>query len=205
MEAKLDYNVFYNSGQEVSIGDAGWAGVGWDVHSVTADPMFVDPSKLDYTVKPGSPALKLGFKNFPMDQFGKPGAPQPKPIEFVQSRARGEESQTRPLMGAQIGSIDNMSIQSVLGAPAQKGIYFESIPADSDAAKQGFKKHDAILAVNGTAITTLRSFQEIYLTIETGQEVSITLLRNQHEEPFAFIKAEEPARGQRRGGTRQRN
>ncbi|MFC1763257.1 PDZ domain-containing protein [Planctomycetota bacterium] len=204
MEAKLDYNVFYNSGSEVSIGDAGWADAGWDVHSVTADPMFVDPAKLDYTVKEGSPALKLGFKNFPMDQFGKPGAPQPKPIEFVQARARAEEPQSRPLMGAQIGSIDNMSIQSVLGAPAQKGIYFESVPADSDAAKQGFKKHDAILAINGIAITTLRSFQEIYRPLETDSKVSITLLRNQHEESFTFTKPAEPARG-RREGRRQRN
>jgi hypothetical protein len=32
--------------------------------------MFVDPSKGDYTVKDGSPALTLGFKNFPMTGFG---------------------------------------------------------------------------------------------------------------------------------------
>jgi len=31
--------------------------------------MFVDPAHGDYRVKPGSPALALGFKNFPMDQF----------------------------------------------------------------------------------------------------------------------------------------
>ena len=39
-------------------------------HSVFADPMFVDPANRNYQVKPESPALKLGFKNFPMDQFG---------------------------------------------------------------------------------------------------------------------------------------
>ncbi len=39
-------------------------------HSVFASPMFVDPENRNYQVKPGSPALKLGFKNFPMDQFG---------------------------------------------------------------------------------------------------------------------------------------
>ena len=38
--------------------------------SVFADPMFVDPVNRNYQVKPESPALKLGFKNFPMDQFG---------------------------------------------------------------------------------------------------------------------------------------
>ena len=39
-------------------------------HSVFADPMFIDPANRNYQVKPESPALKLGFKNFPMDQFG---------------------------------------------------------------------------------------------------------------------------------------
>ena len=32
--------------------------------------MFVDPADGDFRVKEGSPALKLGFVNFPMDQFG---------------------------------------------------------------------------------------------------------------------------------------
>ncbi|HEY3854264.1 MAG TPA: right-handed parallel beta-helix repeat-containing protein [Verrucomicrobiae bacterium] len=43
---------------------------GSDEHSIEADAMFVDPSTGDYRVKDESPALKLGFKNFPMDQFG---------------------------------------------------------------------------------------------------------------------------------------
>ncbi len=32
--------------------------------------IFIDPAQGDYRVRPESPALKLGFKNFPMDQFG---------------------------------------------------------------------------------------------------------------------------------------
>ncbi len=41
-----------------------------DAHSLVADAMFIDPERGDYRVKDGSPALKLGFVNFPMDQFG---------------------------------------------------------------------------------------------------------------------------------------
>ncbi len=41
-----------------------------DEHSLVADALFVDPERGDFRVKPDSPALKLGFKNFPMDQFG---------------------------------------------------------------------------------------------------------------------------------------
>jgi hypothetical protein len=43
---------------------------GRDEHSVAADARFVDPAHGDYRVKDGSPALALGFTNFPMDQFG---------------------------------------------------------------------------------------------------------------------------------------
>ena len=39
-------------------------------HSLVGDPLFVDPANGDFRVKDGSPALELGFKNFPMDQFG---------------------------------------------------------------------------------------------------------------------------------------
>jgi hypothetical protein len=43
---------------------------GTDAHSLAGDPQFIDPAAGDYRVKETSPAVKLGFKNFPMDQFG---------------------------------------------------------------------------------------------------------------------------------------
>jgi hypothetical protein len=55
-----------------------WTAAGLDAHTKVADPLFTDVNKTwpnyqpkgDYTVKAGSPALALGFKNFPMDSFG---------------------------------------------------------------------------------------------------------------------------------------
>ncbi len=47
-----------------------WLKGGVDAHSVLEDPMFTNAAQGDYTVQPGSPALALGFKNFPMDSFG---------------------------------------------------------------------------------------------------------------------------------------
>ena len=186
MEATLDYNLFYNGGGDVTVGDRGWANAGWDVHSVIANPQFVNPKALDYRVKPGSPAMALGFVNFPMDQFGKPGAPQPGPIDFVEETLA--QSDSEPLMGGTVASVSDMSIQSVLGSPDMTGIYFESVSENSYAADQGFKKFDAIRSVNGTPITTKQSFWKIYNSLEPGVTVSITLLRNQHEQPFTFVK-----------------
>jgi Right handed beta helix region len=49
---------------------AGWQRLGFDQHSVFADPLFVDPTKNDFRVRPESPALKVGFKNFEMGKWG---------------------------------------------------------------------------------------------------------------------------------------
>jgi hypothetical protein len=47
-----------------------WQAMGFDRNSVFGDPMFVDPANDDYSVKPGSPALKVGFRNFEMGKWG---------------------------------------------------------------------------------------------------------------------------------------
>jgi hypothetical protein len=44
--------------------------LGWDRHSVVADPLFVAPEKDDWRLKPESPAFKLGFKPIPVDKIG---------------------------------------------------------------------------------------------------------------------------------------
>ena len=63
---------------------ANWLSAGLDQHSQIADPQFVDTARVfrpdyaprgDFSVKPTSPALGLGFKNFPMDSFGVMTAP----------------------------------------------------------------------------------------------------------------------------------
>ncbi len=43
---------------------------GCDAHSLVGNPMFVDAAAGDFRVKADSPALKTGFKNFSMDEFG---------------------------------------------------------------------------------------------------------------------------------------
>ncbi|MEW6356677.1 MAG: right-handed parallel beta-helix repeat-containing protein [Planctomycetota bacterium] len=47
-----------------------WKSLGFDQHSVVADPMFVNPEKDDYRLRPESPAFKLGFKPIPIENIG---------------------------------------------------------------------------------------------------------------------------------------
>lgn len=44
-----------------------------DTHSVAGDPMFVDPENGDFRLKPGSPALKLGFVPIDLSKVGLRG------------------------------------------------------------------------------------------------------------------------------------
>lgn len=84
--SEADRNVFYNAhkGNEVGFGsgktfstaqksltlDEWRQTYGFDRASVVADPGFVDPARRDYTLKPGSPALALGFTNIDQASIG---------------------------------------------------------------------------------------------------------------------------------------
>jgi parallel beta-helix repeat protein len=48
-----------------------WKAKGRDVHSIIADPLFVAPEKGDFTLKPNSPALGIGFKPIDLSKVGR--------------------------------------------------------------------------------------------------------------------------------------
>ncbi|WP_079414632.1 right-handed parallel beta-helix repeat-containing protein [Paenibacillus ferrarius] len=81
---ELDYNIFFNDlgyfkatvhfrplgsrTEHYSIDE--WKSLGWDRHSVFADPLFTDPEQGDFSLKEGSPALKLGFSEIDLSKVG---------------------------------------------------------------------------------------------------------------------------------------
>jgi hypothetical protein len=53
---------------------AWWKGFGWEADSLTGDPLFVDAAAGNFTLRPESPALKLGFQQIPWQEIGlQPG------------------------------------------------------------------------------------------------------------------------------------
>lgn len=49
---------------------AQWQAKGNDVHGVVMDPLFVDPARRDFRLKPGSPVVKAGFRPFDISAAG---------------------------------------------------------------------------------------------------------------------------------------
>lgn len=98
---EVDFNVFFTDAGQfyASVFDregkrtrytlADWQALGYDKHSVYGDPLFVDAERADYRVKPDSPALSLGFKNF---ETRGAGLLPDFPREWLESD-RGERSE----------------------------------------------------------------------------------------------------------------
>jgi len=69
-----DYNLYYQTGGQpvtfLKYALDEWKAKGLDRNSVVADPLFVDPDRGDYHLKPDSPALKLGFRQIDISAVG---------------------------------------------------------------------------------------------------------------------------------------
>ncbi len=72
----LDYNLYWNpTAPKEGVRFANmtleeWQKKGQDVHSLIADPLFVNPDEGDFGLKPDSPVTKVGFKPFDMSKIG---------------------------------------------------------------------------------------------------------------------------------------
>lgn len=109
---RLDNNLYWNvGGQPVTFAGKTleeWQKQGQDVHSLIADPLFVDPGRGDFRLRPGSPATKIGFQPIDLSRTGRqtggrerittmprafPPPPPPQPIaEDFESVAVGDKA-----------------------------------------------------------------------------------------------------------------
>jgi hypothetical protein len=162
-----------------------FANKGCDANSLVGDPLFVDPVNGDFLVKDGSPALKLGFKNFPMDQFGV-RKPVLKAIartpEIPELRLKTESAAAEPRVawkGATIKDLSGEEFSAVGVARDAAGVWVTVVPAGSEAAKLGLRGNDFIQAVNGKPVKNVSEFLKAFGALPPGLKAKLDVFRNQ--------------------------
>lgn len=133
--------------RNVSLSLAQWQALGADRNSVVADPMFMQASRQDFHLHEDSPALRLGFKEFPMDRFGT----QKKAfLAILQEQGlhgmirSGEIATTYLWMGAQVRD-------------GRAGIVFVQIPPASEAFRVGFRTRDTLTQMNEVVLNDVEA------------------------------------------------
>ncbi len=166
---ELDYNFVHCEGLESPQPAEGLADQSRrDEHSIVADAMFVDPAKGDFRVKDGSPALALGFVNFPMDKFGvkkpelKAIARTPEIPKLERTvRASRVVKRANYIFQAAIRDIASLGDRSAYGLPDESGVLLLDVPAASLAARAGLRKDDVILACDDQPVRNARELWKL--------------------------------------------
>jgi len=180
----LDYNFFAATAVEMTK----FAKNGCDANSSFGDPLFVNPSVGDFSIKESSPALKTGFVNFPMNEFGvtKPSlrvlAKTPL-IPVISIKISQGESSTinRSVLwaGAKLHEPVGEELSAFGAAFADGGVAISQMDENSILKKYGLKTGDLIQKINTTKIKNL---SELKAYLEASQKVTshtFFILRNQ--------------------------
>jgi len=160
-----------------------------DEHSIQADAHFVDPANGDYRLDDRSPALEMGFKNFPMDRFGvqepslkqlarTPRLPSAKPDQQKPVTRKRKKDSTHYWQQAKIRNIQGLGDRSAFGLPEASGVLILDVPKNSIAARAGLRKNDVIVECNGKPVRKINDLPSQQTA--AGNAISITLYRNQN-------------------------
>ncbi|MEP4077223.1 right-handed parallel beta-helix repeat-containing protein [Haloferula sp.] len=159
------------------------AKLGWDGGSVFGDPMFVDPENGDFRVKEGSPALKVGFKNFPMDQFGVKKSslkaisrtPEIPSLDAVSADGSGS-NKVVPLvkiwLGATVTDLEGEDFSAFGVSKEDGGAALSDVPKGSAAATLGLLSGDLIQGVDGKPV---KGSTQLFEVLRNNSSISIKL------------------------------
>ncbi len=197
----VDLNLLHVPGLAVPRPAAGLqAQSGRDLQSMEADAGFINPQAGDYRVRPDSPALKLGFRNFPMDQFGvqwpklKALARTPDlPSPLASAPTTGSQRDGKPTvwLGATVKNVVGMGEVSASGLPGETGVIVLGILPASRANAAGLRVGDVILKLDGQTIGSLVDLQRASAGSPSFGTVKLTIWRGQRD---TILDAEAPVR-----------
>jgi hypothetical protein len=141
----INHNLFWGADQ---LEDAHRLGL--DARSGYGDAQFVDPAAGDYTVADDSPALAVGFENFPMDGFGVRSwelralaEPAPTPVQTLGVVREAEVAVDVPELGLVVKTITSTAEVSAHGLGHVGGV---AVLGRSPDAAHNLLVDDVILA-----------------------------------------------------------
>lgn len=179
---QVDFNLFTTTEADRTA----FAGNGCDANSLVGTPLFVDAEHGDFRVKHGSPALKLGFVNFPMDQFGvrpprlkgiarTPEIPPLNTGAAISSVAREEVD----WQGAKLRTLAGQEFSAIGVAVDAVGAFAAEVPEGSGAFDVGLRQGDLIQQVNDQAVRNAKEFLDAATAAPKEQTLNLKIVRYQ--------------------------
>jgi hypothetical protein len=177
---------------------------GSDANSISGDPMFVDPAAGDFRVKDGSPAFEIGFKNFPMDQFGvkkaslKALAKTPVIPPLRNGGSSAAVAKMRPYwLGVPLHSLQGEEFSAFGVSKEDGGVQLLKVPANSPASKGGLQDNDLVQGVNGHKVANTDQLFAALIKVGSAP-LQLHIIRNQQPkqlkiEGAPFLHAETAA------------
>jgi len=156
---------------------------GTDAHSAFGDPEFVKATLGDYRVKPGSPALKLGFKNFPMNEFGVTSPslkalvrPVKLPVLISEMKTEGQDSYD--FLGAKVKNLNTLGERSATGMATETGVLVLEVPKKSILYGK-LQPNDVVLKFNDAPVKNMKDLMTIQMGLQLSQKATLEVFRNQ--------------------------
>lgn len=167
-DAKVDHNFFSNEEDRKA-----FEAQGCDLNSFSGNPLFSNPSEGDFSLSKDSPALRTGFQNFPMDQFGVqrpclkeiarvPDFPNPKTGDSTEENSNSETE----WLGGKVRNISGEEFSAFGTRKEDGGVHICQVPESSKLYLCGFRNDDLIQKVDKKRV---KSVQEL---IEESEKLS---------------------------------
>jgi S1-C subfamily serine protease len=134
-------------------------------------------------VREDSPALKLGFKNFPMDRFGvkkptlKAIARTPE-IPPMQAETKKRPPATGEWLGARLQELGSGGFSAYGIAKEDGGVAIIEVPKGSAADRAGLKSGDLLLQINDQRVEKVGQIRRLAEQFDT-QPLTLKVVRDQ--------------------------
>ncbi|MBZ4191294.1 PDZ domain-containing protein [Niabella beijingensis] len=157
---------------------------GTDKNSIYGQPMFTNTSEGNYTVATGSPAFRIGFKNFPME-FGvqQPAlrklALQPAIPVLTNPAAPDSKESSVTFLGGKIKSVEGIGDRSAYGLPDESGVIVLAADRTSLLGRSGILEKDVIRSAAGMPVKDVRQLLEILDSNNWKGHFPVSIIRNQ--------------------------